>query len=56
MDTSGYTSNRRCVVTGIPARASSNTFGSVLALSCSHGSECAVGLTNVHVNNVFVVF
>lgn len=28
-DTSGYTSKRRCVVTGIPARASSITFGSV---------------------------
>ena len=27
-DTSGYTSNRLCVITGIPARASSNTFGS----------------------------
>lgn len=28
--TSGYTSNRRCVVTGIPARASSNVLGSVM--------------------------
>ena len=54
--TSGYTSNRRCVVTGIPARASSNTFGSVRVLSVHRSKAPRVGLTNVHVNYIFVVF
>lgn len=56
--TSGYTSNRRCVVTGIPARASSNVLGSVMfSVSAPTLLESlpVLVLTNARVYDVLVV-
>lgn len=56
--TSGYTSNRRCVVTGIPARAERNTSGSTKRYACQNTMRCTEQTdrrTDVHENDILVM-
>lgn len=56
--TSGYTSKRRCVVTGIPARAERKTSGSAKKCAGQNTARCAERIdkrTNIDEYDILVV-